>query len=94
MNKSKRIKMLKAMEYIARQLNDKDMFIRNWRIVGIAEGAIEFGDLDAENDPEEVERYIEDDEDFAELMDTFLYMMSHAYTGNTGLFCDGVSTRA
>lgn len=87
MNKSERIKMVKAMEYIARQVNDEDIFVNLWLPVGVADGDIEYGDLTTEN--EDTEYYIED-ETFSELMGVFLQTMKKAYQSG-GLYCDGVT---
>ena len=44
MNKAERIKMVKAMEYIARNLNNEHIFYR-WLMTGVADGDIAYGDL-------------------------------------------------
>lgn len=46
MNRIERIKMVKAMEFIARQVNDENVFER-WLIGGVSDGDIEYGELDA-----------------------------------------------
>ena len=86
MNKNERIKMVKAMEYIARQINDEDVFA-GWLISGVAAGDIEYADLSEEDDG--TASYYTDDERFAELMQTFLLCMKEAYKDG-GLYCDGV----
>ena len=81
---AERTKMVKAMEYIARQINDENVF-NGWLANGVADGDIDYGDLNPEDDS--VEDYIEDDTCFADLMDTFLWCMARAHkTG--GLYCD------
>lgn len=85
MRKAERIKMVKAMEFIARQINDEDVF-EGWLISGVADGDIEYGDLDS--DDENLDWYIED-EHFEELMECFLRRMSRANKIG-GLYCDGV----
>lgn len=85
MRKAERIKMVKAMEFIARQINDEDVF-EGWLISGVADGDIEYGDLDS--DGENLDWYIED-EHFEELMECFLRRMSRANKSG-GLYCDGV----
>lgn len=88
MNKSERIKMVKAMEYIARQINDEAIF-EVWLFAGVADGDITYGDLIATSqDEEDLDYYIEDKE-FAFLMRRFLGRMKLAYK-NGGLYCDGV----
>lgn len=84
-----RIRMVKAMEYIARQINDEDVF-DGWLRNGVADGDIDYGDLSAEEDG--VECYTEDDADFADLMDTFLWCMKRAAKSG-GLYCDGVISK-
>lgn len=89
-----REKMVKAMEFIARQVNDGDVFER-WLMGGVADGDIKYGDLtvDRDNpfdDPAFV--YVKDDKQFGELMECFLRLMKSAYKSG-GLYCDGVVTR-
>ena len=88
MNTTDRIKMVKAMEFIARQINDEGVF-ESWLIGGVADGDIKHGDLEVrDEDREELEVYIED-ESFADLMHTFLYVMKKA-SRSGGLCCDKV----
>ena len=84
-----RIKMIKAMEYIARQINDEDILGR-WLVCGVADGDIDYGDLTAEEDL--AIAYYTEDEHFADLMDTFLWVMGKAYKSG-GLYCDGLASR-
>ena len=90
MNTNERVKMLKAMEYIARQINDEDVLLR-WLVNGVADGDIEYGDLTAEDDGSN--EYYAEDKHFADLMDTFLWVMYKAYRSG-GLYCDGVVSKA
>ena len=91
MNSTERLQMVKAMEYICRNLNNED-HIMSWLVDGVADGDIEYGDLQIhENDAEDLEYYIEDDR-FADLMDTFLYVMHKAYKGG-GLYCDNIVSK-
>lgn len=90
MDKIERVKMVKAMEFICRQLNDeRDMM--SWLTYGVADGDIEYGDLSvAENvEDDEAAWYVDDDEGFAELMREFLCVMRSA-ANDGGLYCDGV----
>lgn len=88
MNAPERIKMVKAMEFIARQINDEGVF-EGWLIGGVADGDIKYGDLEVrDEDREDLAVYIED-ESFADLMHTFLYVMSRARRSG-GLYCDKV----
>ena len=89
MNKEERIKMVKAMEFICRHINDEDEF-DTWLAIGVADGDIDDGDLMVKpEDEDNLEYYYSDDVDFADLMDTFLYLMKRVRT-NGGIFCDGV----
>ena len=91
MNKAERVKMVKAMEFICRQVNDEDN-IGAWLTLGVADEDIEYGDLEVkDSDPEDLEYYIEDDE-FGDLMDTFLFVMKKCWKSG-GLYCDGVVSR-
>ena len=84
MNREERLKMVSAMEFIARQVNDESVF-EPWLVSGIADGDIKYGE-ECED-----ESYIEDDT-FAELMETFLRLMSRAYKSG-GLYCDWVVSK-
>lgn len=84
---SKRRKMVAAMEYIARQINDEDIFV-GWLMNGVADGDIPYGDLTGESVDD---CYIEDDA-FAELMGCFLRRMKGAYSSG-GLYCNGVVSK-
>ena len=86
MKREERIKMVKAMEYIARQLNDEEI-LESWLAAGVADGDIEYGDLSAEAG-EDMDYYLED-QHFSDLMETFLNCM-HAAKRSGGLYCDGV----
>ena len=86
MNAPERIKMVKAMEFITRQINDEGVF-EDWLSGGVADGDIKYGDLEVrDEDREDLAVYIED-ESFADLMHTFLYVMKNA-SRSGGLCCD------
>lgn len=92
MNAIERIKMVKAMEFLARRLNDEEIF-EEWLIEGVADGDIEYGDLSLKSgDLENLDFYIED-EHFAELMKLFLVVMNAALRDDSGLYCDGVVSK-
>ena len=92
MNATERIKMVKAMEFITRQTNDEGVF-EEWLVGGVADGDIKYGDLEVrDEDREDLAVYIED-ESFADLMHTFLYLMKNA-SRSGGLCCDGVVSEA
>lgn len=93
MNKMERIKAVKAMEFLARQLNDEEIF-EKWLCGGVADADIEYGDLtvtceDALSDFYDF--YIED-KYFSELMDLFLRLMKAAAKSG-GLYIDGVVSK-
>ena len=88
MNKELRVKMVKAMEYIARNLNDEEIF-ESWLSVGVADGDIEYGDLDVKPDDLENLEYYTEDDNLKDLMALFLRMMKQANESG-GLYCDGV----
>lgn len=82
-NANERAKMVRAMEYITRQINDENIFM-SWLYSGVADGDIEYGDLNADID----EYYIEDNH-FADLMSLFLRLMNRAKKSG-GLYCGGI----
>ena len=84
-NLKERIKMVKAMEFIVRQINNED-FIIPWLYVGVADGDIEYGDL---SDGVDDAISYTDDETFKELMSVFLRCMAKAKSDG-GLYCDGI----
>ena len=89
MNKIERIKMVKAMEYIARQLNDEAVLM-DWLSFGVADGDIPYGELEImSGDEDNLYCYVENDDDFRDLMGTFLSCMEQA-NADAGLYCDGV----
>ena len=94
MKKVERIKMVKAMEFICRQLNDEEIFCDYWLTDGVADGDIDLGDLSVtdEDFDEWGVAYWTTDERFAELMNLFLLVMSKARKSG-GLYCDGVVSK-
>ena len=80
-----RTEVVRAMETLARCINDEDVF-EGWLICGVADG-----DIDHTTEDEELEYYIED-ETFAELMGTFLNVMARAKKSG-GLYVDGVVSK-
>ena len=87
MKQEERIKMVKAMEYICRQINDEEVF-EPWLMLGVADDDIPYGDLSPVNNDGALEYYIWD-KHFAELMGCFLRRMSAARRSG-GLYCDGI----
>ena len=87
---AERIKAVKAMEFLARQINNENIF-ESWLTMGPADGDIKYGDLEVKpEDAEDLEYYIEDNE-FRDLMKTFLNLMTRAKKDG-GLYCGNVCT--
>lgn len=85
MKKKLRTEVVRAMETLARCINDEEVF-EGWLICGVADG-----DIDETTTDEELEFYIEDNT-FAELMETFLRVMARAKKSG-GLYVDGVVSK-
>ena len=84
MKESKRRKMVLAMEYIARQINDEDVF-EGWLMGGVADGDIPYASIDVDD----VDDYYIEDGNFKDLMSCFLRRMVGAWKSG-GLYCDEV----
>lgn len=84
-----RIKMVKAMEFIARQINDEEIF-ESWLYGGVADGDIDYADLsvNAETENDDFKYYISDKE-FSDMMNLFVRLMARARKSG-GLWCDKV----
>ena len=91
MDKIERIKCVKAMEFMARQINDEEVF-EEWLIDGVADGDIDAGELDIKSGDEDLLDYYIQDDHFAELMDTFAHVIARARKSG-GLYCDGVVSK-
>lgn len=91
MNITERIQAVKAMEFLARQINDEGIF-ESWLIDGVADGDIEYGDLAQRKDDAEMLDYYTEDDNFAELLGSFLYCMKRAAKSG-GLYCDGITSK-
>lgn len=89
MNIPERTKMVKAMEFIARQINDEEVF-EGWLMNGVADGDIEYGNLTVDED-DDLSCYLDDDS-FADLMACFLRRMTAAHKSG-GLYCDKVVSK-
>lgn len=87
MNKNERAKMILAMEFIARQINDEDVFDK-WLMCGVADGDIPYSSFDLTDVDED---YI-NDSTFEDVMSCFLRCMKGAYNSG-GLYCDNVVCR-
>ena len=90
-DREERIAMVKAMEYIARQINDEDI-LDIWLRLGVADGDIEYGDFqyrDCKMADSAIDYADFDPTEFADLMATFLRVMNRARLSG-GLYCGGV----
>lgn len=85
MNLSRRAKVVRAMETIARCVNDEEVFYR-WLLCGIADG-----DIDDDTTDEDLEYYCED-KTFADLMERFLDLMTAAKRSG-GLYEDKIASK-
>lgn len=83
--KLERRKMVLAMEFIARQINDETVF-ESWLMCGVPDGDIPYGTLD---DPSVVDDWDIEDDNFEELMQIFLRCMERAKKSG-GLYCGGI----
>lgn len=81
-----RKKMILAMEFIARQINDENV-LDGWLMNGVPDGDIEYGNFDTAQIWDE--DYMLSDNGFKDLMSCFLRRMSSAYRSG-GLYCDGI----
>ena len=89
MNKSRildRKRMVKDMEFIARQVNDEGV-LEGWLMCGVADEDIPYADLDPSTMNDD-DWYIQDD-NFKDVMDCFLRTMKRASLSG-GLYCGGV----
>ena len=84
MNVNERKKMVLAMEYIARQINDEDVLM-GWLMGGVADGDIPYGSTDVDD----VDEYYIEDKNFEDLMSCFLRRMAGAWNSG-GLYCDKI----
>ena len=84
-NNKERIEVIRAMETLARAINDEDIFYQ-WLVNGVADG-----DIKEDTSDEELEYYA-DDEEFAELVSLFLDIMSNA-KNDGGLYIDGIVSK-
>ena len=85
MNLSRRAKVVRAMETIARCVNDEEVFYR-WLLCGVADG-----DIDDDTTDEDLEYYCED-KTFANLMERFLDLMTAAKRSG-GLYEDRIVSK-
>ena len=92
MNAAERIKMIKCMDFICRNLSSEE-YINLWSEDGVANGEVEYGDLRVkEYDEEDLSFYL-DDVHFADTMEAFLRIVKKVKSSG-GLCCDGVFSKA
>ena len=85
MNLSVRAELVRAMETVARSVNDEDVFYR-WLLCGVANG-----DIDEDTTDEDLEYYCED-KTFSDLMERFLDLMTAAKKSG-GLYEDRIVSK-
>lgn len=85
MNLKTRAEMVRAMETVARAVNDEEVFY-GWLLCGVADG-----DINDDTTDEDLEYYCED-KTFADLMERFLDLMTRAKK-NGGLYVDKVVSK-
>lgn len=88
MNIIERAELVKAMDLIARCINDENVF-EEWLISGMPDGELESNQ--SWDDEYGLGWYIQD-EHFAELMGTFLKVVSRAKR-HGGLYCDDIVSK-
>ena len=79
-----RKKMIVAMEFIARNMNNEDIF-DSWLSCGVPDGDIEYGNLDIS----QVDESLIEDDNFKGIMSCFLRCMYHSWKDG-GLYCDNI----
>lgn len=89
-NMIERMTMVKAMEFIARNLNDEDL-LDMWLMDGVADGDVQYGDVSVRAGDDEVLEFYTKNENFPRLMQSFLLIMKDAVKSG-GLYCDGVQS--
>lgn len=85
MNAKERCEVVRAMETLARAVNDENVLMY-WLALGVADG-----DINTETTDADLVDYI-DNKTFAELMEVFLRTMERAKKSG-GLYVDGVVSR-
>lgn len=92
MNVKERKTMVMCMEFIARNINDEEVF-ESWLMGGVADGDIIYNEIldNIEETRDFVDEYYIEDDSFRDLMDCFLRRMKGAIKSG-GLYCDNVST--
>ena len=88
--KSRRLALI-CMEFMARQINDEDVFY-SWLMCGVPDGDIQYGNFDLDQIAEDDEVML-DDEGFYGIANCFLARMKAAHISG-GLWCGNVCTIA
>ena len=83
MDKIDRKKVIWAMEVLAKCVNDEEVF-EYWLVNGPGDG-----EIDTDDSFEKVDEYYIEDDNFADIMDSFLWLMHQAHKSG-GLFTDGI----
>ena len=93
MNERERKTAVACMEFLARCINDEDIFFEFWLTCGVADGDINYNELLTNTDKtiDSIDDYYIEKENFADLMKVFLICMSHAKKSG-GLYCDNVTS--
>ena len=84
-NVEERKKLVVAMEYIARQTNNEQLFYDYWLSLGIPDDEIKYGLFNTDN----IDNWYIQDAVFSELMGLFLTLMYKAKKSG-GLYCDNI----
>lgn len=91
MNKEERMKCVKSMEFLVRQVNDEEVFTE-WLGIGVADGDIPYGETEITSEDEDVLDYYIENENFSDLMGLFLEIM-HDARNSGGLWCDTILSK-
>ena len=85
-----RIALVKAMEFVVRQINDDDVFMP-WLSVGVADGDIPYESIVNQVTEEEIKNldYWAEDDNFRDLIECFLRRMKGAIRSG-GLYCNWI----
>jgi hypothetical protein len=92
MNAKERKTMVMCMEFIARNINDEEVF-EGWLINGVEDGDIIYDYIikNIEETRDLVDEYYIENNSLRDLMDCFLRRMKGAIKSG-GLYCDGITT--
>lgn len=86
MNLKERTNVVRAMELLVRSVNNEEL-IEPWLMCGVADG-----DINDNTTDEDLECYVDDNENFASLMGLFLRIMSRA-NKDGGIYVDKVVSK-